>query len=371
MHNEIIGWDIGGAHLKAAHLSACGEIQAIYHVACPMWIGLDQLDEAITQVKQRFSVKSLEQCCHAVTMTAELVDLFDNRDQGVEAILKHLIGIFLHDHTWVFCGRMGVLPIKQIDVEHYALIASANWQASAYLVASVIQNALLIDIGSTTTDIMVIENYQLKTTAHSDFERLVSGELIYTGVVRTPVMAICNDAEFKNQCVPVVAEYFATMADVYRVLNQLPDHADQGDTADGRAKTRPDSMQRLARMIGLDAQSADEYDWSHLAQSIKERQLTTLVRAVQRILDSQTDMQPLVIGAGVGRFLIKDITTKMALEFRQFEECIEFNHNSQSTRNNADCISDHAPAVAVALLLKQYHNEQAGHSSITGKTLSC
>ena len=371
MHTDIIGWDIGGAHLKAAHLSVSGDVLAVCHVACPIWLGLDQLDKAISSIKQQLDVKSLELCRHAVTMTAELVDLFENRGQGVEAILKHLTGVLPDNNTWVFCGQHRVLPIEQIFAEHYALIASANWQASAHLMTTAVQNVLLIDIGSTTTDIMVIENHQLKTSAQSDFERLVSGELVYTGVVRTPVMAVCQDAEFQKMRVPVVAEYFATMADVYRILNQLPDNADQGKTADGRAKTRPDSVRRLARMIGLDAQFAKDRDWFDLAQSIKERQLSTLVSAIQNILNKQTVKQPLVVGAGVGRFLIEDIATRMALDYRQFEDCIQFNHNRQSTITNTDCISDHAPAVAVALMLDQYHNDQAGHSSIAGKTLLC
>ena len=81
-----------------------------------------------------------------------------------------------------------------------------------------------------------------------------TGELVYTGLVRSFVMAIAERAPFAGRWSPLINENFATMADVHRILGTLPEGADQMATADGRAKTVAASRARLARMVGRDVE---------------------------------------------------------------------------------------------------------------------
>lgn len=106
------------------------------------------------------------------------------------------------------------------------------------LAAQHIPDALFVDIGSTTTDLLLIEQSQPRVAGYTDYQRLVSGELVYTGVVRTPVMAIAQQAEFNGRNMGLMAELFATTADVYRLTGDLNDAHDQADTADGAEKRR-------------------------------------------------------------------------------------------------------------------------------------
>jgi len=48
------------------------------------------------------------------------------------------------------------------------------------LIAGQVGDALLVDIGSTTTDLVAVHNGRVQATGRSDFERLISGELVYT-----------------------------------------------------------------------------------------------------------------------------------------------------------------------------------------------
>ena len=73
--------------------------------------------------------------------------------------------------------------------------------------------------------------------ALTDGERLTQGELVYTGVVRTPVMAIAHTAPFMGRMQRIAAERFATMADVWRLTGDLPDDADPYPAADQRGKS--------------------------------------------------------------------------------------------------------------------------------------
>ena len=90
------------------------------------------------------------------------------------------------------------------------------------------------------------------------------------------------------------------MADVYRILGQLPDGADQMTTADGRAKTIEASRARLARMVGCDADDADAA-WRMLAQWLAERQIRTIVDGAMLVLSSaRVPADAPLLGAGIG-----------------------------------------------------------------------
>ncbi|HFD11013.1 MAG TPA: H4MPT-linked C1 transfer pathway protein [Crenotrichaceae bacterium] len=349
MRADIIGWDIGGAHLKVAHLTSDGLIKSAHQFVCPLWKGMNYLHAAIEAARHELGFQSLNQCQHSVTMTAELVDLFDDRDQGVNEILTLLGECIDPDRLWIFCGRDGLLAMNQITQIQYQVIASANWLATAMLIAERSQSGLLIDVGSTTTDIVAIENNQVISSAVSDYERLLTDELVYTGVVRTPVIAVSHYGYFQGDKVPLMAEVFATMADIYRIINELPAHADQGETADGKAKSSEASLSRLARMIGLDQHSAPMSDWVMLARYLRAKQLDTIKQAADKVLltMTMTETGVTIIGAGVGRFLVRDVALQCELEYQDFTEIIHFETQDQ----NISYAADYAPAVAVACLL--------------------
>ena len=224
-------------------------------------------------------------------------------------------------------------------------MASANWHASARFVATRCPQALFIDVGSTTSDIVPVQAGQVDSVGYTDDERLVSEELVYTGATRTPVMAVAESVPFGGQRQRTMAEHFATMADVHRLTGELPDDADQLPTADGRGKTAEESARRLARMLGRDLQSADLADWRRLAAHLAERQRQTLHDAIDRVLSRGKlgDDAP-VVGAGVGRFLLRPLAERLRRPYVDFASLVE---GEPATREwAARC----APAAAVAIL---------------------
>src|SRR6476661_2268558 len=69
--------------------------------------------------------------------------------------------------------------------------AAANWLALATFAGRCAPDgsALLVDIGSTTADLIPLRDGRPVPSARTDPERLKSGELVYTGVRRTPACA--------------------------------------------------------------------------------------------------------------------------------------------------------------------------------------
>jgi (4-(4-[2-(gamma-L-glutamylamino)ethyl]phenoxymethyl)furan-2-yl)methanamine synthase len=341
-----IGWDIGGAHVKLAAVDAGGHVVMAQQVPCALWRGLDQLESALERAVDA-TPGPAAQARHAVTMTGELTDLFADRVEGVRRIVETLQRRFGRSQLQVFAGERGFLdPQQALSVP--ASVASANWLATAQLVASRIGEALLVDIGSTTTDLVAIHDARIAATGRTDFDRLVSGELVYSGVVRTALMAIADAIEFEGLRVPLMAELFATTADVYRLTGELDERCDQHASADGAEKTPQASARRLARMIGRDAHERPLETWRTLAASFRVTQLERIRRAAQQVmLRAAVAPAGVMVAAGSGAFLVPELARALRRPAVAFARLV-------STRlDDPSALGVCAPAIAVAMLAQR------------------
>jgi probable H4MPT-linked C1 transfer pathway protein len=340
MTARVFGWDIGGAHLKLAVVDG-GRLVAARQLACPLWRGLDELRNAAKLALDGDAPADR----HAVTMTGELADVFPDRASGVAAILDTLGEIVPPARIAVYGTAGEYLSVGEAKAAP-ARVASANWHATALLVARALAEGLLLDIGSTTTDLVPFRAGRVAARGTSDAERLATGELVYTGIVRTPLAAIAREIPFAGRRVGVMAELFATSADAHRLAGTLPAGADLHPTADGRGKTLAESRARLARMIGSDAADAPDEAWRLLADAFLRCQIRHLEENADTVLSAAglAADAPLV-GAGVGRFIAAEVARRLGRPYRAFDEVIG------AAPELAAMASDIAPAVAVALLL--------------------
>lgn len=188
----VIGWDIGGAHLKAARVFADGRIDAAVQLPCALWQGLDQLTTSVDEARRRLGPTD----GHAITMTGELADLFGSRAEGVVKILDVMTEKLRGQRIQVFAGADGFVDPAHAH-HHLAAISSANWRATAELVALHQPDALLLDIGSTTSDLVPIAEGHVAAEGHDDATRLKHEELLYMGVVRTPSWHLARSGHWK------------------------------------------------------------------------------------------------------------------------------------------------------------------------------
>lgn len=343
---DMIGWDIGGAHLKAAWLDNNNAVIAIYQQPCCLWKGMDKLEKALLDVMTQIPNQSVQ---HVITMSGELVDLFSNRAEGVMKIIRLTQRVLAQKTLLVYAGRQGFISALNVSLQHIDHVASANWLASASYVAKQLGQGLFVDIGSTTSDIILLQHHLPDLLGYTDFQRLSSAELVYTGMTRTAVMAVTQSIQFAGKEVAVMNEYFANMADIYRLTKELNEQYDQHDTADGDAKTEWASARRLARMIACDVEDFPPAQWRQLAYVIREQQLGKILSACEKQLLRNTVNIKQIIGAGVGRFLAKEIASRLGLIYIDFDTL--FKPPVQKTPIH---IADCAPAVAVAYLAIEY-----------------
>jgi len=181
---------------------------------------------------------------------------------------------------------------------------------------------------------------------YTDAERLRTGELVYTGIVRGFLMATATRAPFAGTWTELVHENFATMADVHRILGTLPDDADMMVTADGRAKSVDASHARLARMVGRDKGDAHDADWHALALWFAEAQIRAVMDGALLVL-SQGQMPPdaPIVGAGSGEAVLRETARRIGRDYISFETLLDV---SSGLRARA---SQCAPAAAIAALM--------------------
>jgi len=292
---SIIGWDIGGAHLKAA-LWRDGSIEAVAQVPCTLWLGVKHLEEDWRSVMAELGPAER----HAVTMTGELAEVFASRKEGVRAICRTVAGLAGHMPVRFYAGPQGFLAEAEA-VRAWKSVASANWHASARWAGRNWPDAVFLDIGSTTTDIIPIAGGVPVARGFTDAERLEAGELVYTGVVRTSLMALAERVPFAGGWQGVMAENFATTADIYRLTGELAAEDDSYPATDGRTKGAEDCRARIARMLGRDASEANAAAWLQVARFFRERQMRLIEDAVAQVLSGaapEADAPYIAVGAG-------------------------------------------------------------------------
>lgn len=343
-NNATLGWDIGGAHLKAVLVQPDGRaVQAVQRM-CPLWRGMDRLQQAVTEVLAELpSLPSR----HAITMTGELADIFPDRQTGVSLLTNNMRNNLQQSDIYIYAGREGFLS-PDTSSAHADAIASANWHASAEYLARRCSSAIFIDVGSTTSDLIVLHSERPAVRGYSDAGRMQTEELVYTGVIRTPVMAVTQQLPFGGEWQRLAAEHFATMGDVYRLTGELPEGYDMSDTADGQGKSEQESARRLARMVGRDLGDAGMEHWRQLARAVRSQQLRTLQSAVERQLSLHAlpDDAPF-IGAGAGTFIVRELARIMDRPF------LEASHFVEGDASVAEWAGVCLPAYAVAWLLAQ------------------
>lgn len=332
------GYDVGGAHLKVA-LAEGGRVLAAIQIACPLWQGLDRLDAAFRQA----GPLTARAHRHAATMTGEMCEIFPDRASGVRGIVDRLVKLFGPD-TRIWMGPCGFGSAQ--DAHHDpAAVASTNFLASAELVAQLLGDGLLVDMGSTTTDVIPIVGGAPCPQGLTDGDRLTTSELVYSGLTRTDVAAIAHDAIFKRRRQRIAAGNFATMADVRRVLGELPEGTDQHTTADHRGTSLNESVARLARAFGRDGADATIDEWRAAARTIADLQMADIRSACEEVAAAvHVQANAPIVAAGIGAPLLAALATDLG------RPCLPFADLIDSAPDARAWVTRCAPAVAVALL---------------------
>ena len=302
---RVLALDIGGANLKAADGLGFAASQFF-----PLWQRPGELPAALARL-----IAAAPAADRIVaTMTGELCDCFATKAEGVAAIVQALADTAAGRETLVYLTD-GSLVSPAAALERPLAAAASNWHALARFAGRFAAHGagLLIDIGSTTCDLIPLVDGRPAATGATDPERLAAGELVYTGVVRSPVCAVVPALPWRGKQTPTAHELFATAGDAYLTLGELPEEPDCTQAADGRPATKAAARDRLARAICADRTMFDEADAHAAATAIARAQLAKIAIAAQGVLRRLPAPPGAVVISGQGEFLARQLLDRMQL----------------------------------------------------------
>jgi (4-(4-[2-(gamma-L-glutamylamino)ethyl]phenoxymethyl)furan-2-yl)methanamine synthase len=293
--------DIGGANTEAAWLDGV----ALRTVSRPFEIWRDRA--ALSTVLREIAAEAGPAESVAITMTAELSDAFRTKREGVAFVLAAAEAALGEVKVLTTAGELVSVA------EAYARpwdVAAANWVATARAVAGVHPDALLVDVGSTTADVIPIAAGRVAATGHNDLERLLAGELVYTGVLRTNLAAIAPRVPVRGGWCPVSSEYFAISADVQLVLGRLAPEAYDCPTPDGRPPTAAFARERIARLVCADIEQLGDDEIDAIGAFLYDEQLRQLEAAARRV-ERPLPREAPVVAVGAGAWMGREVAAHL------------------------------------------------------------
>jgi hypothetical protein len=339
---KIAGFDIGGANTDLAIIDFDdGEIKNIDvdFAYLPMWSNNDDLSRVLIELIENICPVS-EIDAVGISMTAELVDAYDTKKDGVLDVVNKCEETFSCPIAYV--GIDGMLSLDEIN-ESPLKAAAANWIATAQIATLISDNCIFIDTGSTTTDIIPIKDGKECAIGKSDFDRSATGELVYTGTLRTNLASFLDKVEINGKEYRVASELFAQTADVYMVLDLISESDYVCDTFDGASKSKTDCAKRIARVVCADLEILSDEDIINMAEFIHQKQIEQIADGLKQV--HETQKLDLIITTGLG----KDILDKPAAELLGLEV-----KSMDDILTDEECVV--APAVGTALMMGRYLN---------------
>ncbi len=339
---KVAGFDIGGANTDLAVIDFDGdEIENIEvdFAYLPMWSNNDDLSRVLVELIENICPVS-EIDAVGISMTAELVDAYDTKKDGVLDVVKKCEDTFSCPIAYV--GIDGMLSKEEIEKSPLKA-AAANWIATAQIATLISDNCIFIDTGSTTTDIIPIKDGKECAIGKSDFDRSATGELVYTGTLRTNLASFLDKVELNGKGYRVASELFAQTADVYTVLDLIKPGDYVCDTFDGEGKSKIDCAKRIARVVCADLEMLSMEDIVEMSEFIHQKQVEQIADGLKQVVETQG--LDLIITTGLG----KDILDRPAAELLGLE-----------VKSMGDILTDEecvvAPAVGTAVMMNKYLN---------------
>ncbi len=303
----VIGLDVGGANTKAAVVEGDSRVRTA-SAPFEVWREPNALSGVIADVVGRLRLDGVPV---ALTTTAELVDVFPTKRDGVLHVLE-AAGHALPRRRLAVMTTTGELIGLEAARSEPLRCAAANWMATALLVARSVSDAVLVDCGGTTTDVIPIAGGEVAAEGRTDLERLLAGELVYTGALRTNVAAAVSHVPIGGRLCPVSSELFAIAADAHLLRGNLTPEQCTCSFPDGRGASAVDVHNRLARVVCADPDQLGDGDLEAIAAAVEEAQVASIAAALERVAARLPAAAP-AVAVGVGAFLARAAAARCGL----------------------------------------------------------
>ncbi|MEM4575881.1 MAG: hydantoinase/oxoprolinase family protein [Candidatus Nezhaarchaeales archaeon] len=318
----FLGIDIGGANIKASLFKVDNyfELKSV-KLHYPIWIrGVNELPRAIEHVMSLLGCSNANYV--ALTMTAELSDIFKDKREGVEKIIFNLKQVF---KDFKVIATDGSLLDPDDAVKRFMDVAAANWWCVGWFAAQLNESCVVVDVGSTTTTITPVVKGRSAASGFNDLEKMSLGEIVYVGSLRTPVSSVVSAVPVNGILCRVSSEYFANIGDVNILLGLLKEEEYDVGTPDGRGKSLEDCHYRLSRVVCGDGKMLKMLQTKIMASFIYNKVVEKVFEGLLQVLSklaSEDHFIDLGFAAGLGDFIALDAIKRAGLRGVLFREII-------------------------------------------------
>jgi len=271
----ILALDIGGAFIKSTSLPVTGGRPKFAITPFNLYERPKKLASVLKSIRPNRGQEEV-----AITMTGELCDCFKSRPDGVRSIVKAAESVF--GRNVKFFSRKGRLVSVKQAVRKWEDVASANWAITPLWLSRFADDFLVMDIGSTTTDLTPVRKKVIANKGWNDFERGINGELVYTGCLRTPAAAVAQSVTLRGRKVPLSSELFCIMGDVHLIRGAITGSKYNTNAPDGGRATRAAAMKRLSRQLMAERGEFSARELANAADQLASAQLLKIVEAARR-----------------------------------------------------------------------------------------
>ncbi|MBV9002721.1 MAG: hypothetical protein JO304_26940 [Solirubrobacterales bacterium] len=247
----------------------------------------------------------------ALTTTAELVDVFASKRDGVLHVLDAASKALPGRRLRVLTTEGELIGVEEARAAPLRC-AAANWMATASLVACSLPDAIVVDCGSTTTDVVPIQGGEVIPLGRTDLERLRHGELVYTGALRTNVAAVLSHVPIGGRPCPVSSELFAISADAHLLRGSVSPEQCTCTFPDGRGASPAEVRSRLARVVCADPGQLADGDLEAIAAAVEDAQVASIAAALARVA-RRVPSGARVLAIGAGAFLARAAVERCGL----------------------------------------------------------
>jgi (4-(4-[2-(gamma-L-glutamylamino)ethyl]phenoxymethyl)furan-2-yl)methanamine synthase len=301
----VIGLDVGGANTKAVW-RAGAEWRAVSR-PFEVWRDRGALEAVLREVVGEAAPGPIEAA--ALTTTAELSDAFRTKREGVGFVLDAAEAALSVARPLALTTGGELVSFAEARARPLD-VAAANWVVSALAVAGLHPDALMIDVGSTTVDVIPIAAGRVAAAGRTDLDRLLAGELVYTGALRTNLAAVAPRVPVHGGWCPVASELFAISADAHLILGHLTPDAYTCATPDGRPATIEYARERVARLLCADAEQLAAEEIDAIAAYLHAEQVRQIETAARRVSERVPGAPP-VVPLGGGAFLAREAAQRL------------------------------------------------------------
>ncbi|RAP49829.1 MAG: hypothetical protein BZ136_02730 [Methanosphaera sp. rholeuAM74] len=322
---KIMGIDIGGANtdISIAQIEE-NDVEIIENEKkyIPMWKNRKKLRTYLKTLNK----KEIDVIC--ATITAELSDTYTTKKEGIADITKTLIQEFPQSKI-KFVTHDGLQDYTYTQ-ENPLKVAAQNWVATLNLVKHIQKDCIFIDMGTTTTDIIPIKNSQKATPYYTDLDRLIHGELVYTGMLRTNLATITQTLNYQEHDTPLASELFAITADMHIVLENITPQQYTCNTPDNKGKDTLSCKRRISRLLCADLDMLNDEDITSITTQLYNAQKEQIKSGLKKVTE-KTDLKDVVITNYADCKITEEVAEDLGLNTHQITDYLTTEKSNVST----------------------------------------